>query len=119
MVAFHPQPGETPETLLLQLQQLETEFGRRPKQVLNEARPLDLDLIAFGGEVRATPRLTLPHPRAHLRAFVLGPLAELASDWILPGQTGSVSALLAALPPAAHWASVTAEMPTAASPDDT
>ena len=80
------------------MQALEKEFGRRPKQVFNEARPLDLDLIAFGVEVRSTDRLTLPHPRAHLRRFVLEPLAEIAPDLVLPGQTASVRALLAALP---------------------
>ena len=100
VVAFRPRPEETPESLRVKLQGLETEFGRRPKMVLNEARSLDLDLIAFGDQVRATPALTLPHPRAHLRAFVLAPLAELGPDWILPGQTQSVSQLLATLPSA-------------------
>ena len=92
-----PQPGETPETLLAKLQALEREFGRRPRQVRNEPRPLDLDLLAFGAETRATPALTLPHPRAHERRFVLAPLAELAPDLVLPGQSQSVAALLAAL----------------------
>jgi 2-amino-4-hydroxy-6-hydroxymethyldihydropteridine diphosphokinase len=92
-----PQPGETPETLLAKLQALEKEFGRQPRQVRNEPRPLDLDLLAFGGETRATPALTLPHPRAHQRRFVLAPLAELAPDLVLPGQSQSMAALLAAL----------------------
>jgi 2-amino-4-hydroxy-6-hydroxymethyldihydropteridine diphosphokinase len=86
--------GETPETLLAKLQQLEKEFGRQPRKMLNEPRPLDLDLIAFGQEVRATPQLTLPHPRAHLRKFVLQPLAEIAPDLVLPGQTQTVLHLL-------------------------
>src|ERR1017187_6744412 len=90
--------GETPETLLAKLQALEKEFGRQPKKVLNEPRPLDLDLIAFGNETRATGTLTLPHPRAHLRKLVLQPLAEIAPDLILPGQTGTAAQLLAALP---------------------
>src|SRR5215207_2028070 len=50
-VALTSKPDETPETLLVKLQALEKEFGRGPKAVLNEARPLDLDLIAFGNEV--------------------------------------------------------------------
>ena len=91
--------GETPETLLAKLQALEKEFGRRPKQVLNEPRPLDLDLIAFGNETRATRELTLPHPRAHERRFVLQPLSEIAPDLILPGQSKSVARLLEQLPP--------------------
>lgn len=91
--------GETPETLLAKLQALEKEFGRRPKEVLNEPRPLDLDLVAFGYETRATPELTLPHPRAHERRFVLQPLSEIAPDLILPSQTKSVAELLHQLPP--------------------
>src|SRR5204863_1454892 len=70
-VALVPLPHETPESLLPKLQALEKEFGRKPKVVFNEPRPLDLDLIAFGNEVRRTAELTLPHPRAHLRRFVL------------------------------------------------
>ncbi|MEI7733007.1 MAG: 2-amino-4-hydroxy-6-hydroxymethyldihydropteridine diphosphokinase [Verrucomicrobiota bacterium] len=90
-------PEETPETLLEKLLTLEKEFGRRPKQILNEPRPLDLDLIAFGQETRHSPRLTLPHPRAHQRRFVLGPLNEIAPDLVLPGQSDTVAALLASL----------------------
>ena len=97
VVALEPLPGETPESLLDKLQALEVAFGRRPKQVLNEPRPLDLDLIAFGGEERCSARLTLPHPRAHLRRFVLAPLAEIAPDTVLPGRRESVRELLAAL----------------------
>ena len=64
---------------------------------MNEPRPLDLDLIAFGGEVRATPELILPHPRAHLRRFVLQPLGEIAPEFMLPGQTRTVMQLLQTL----------------------
>jgi 2-amino-4-hydroxy-6-hydroxymethyldihydropteridine diphosphokinase len=77
---------------------MEKAFGRKPKQVLNEPRPLDLDLIAFGAERRNTPELTLPHPRAHRRRFVLAPLAEIVPDLVLPGQTSTVRELLAGLP---------------------
>ena len=64
---------------------------------MNEARPLDLDLLAFGDEVRNSRELILPHPRAHLRKFVLAPLAEIAPTLILPGQKKSVRELLEAL----------------------
>ena len=97
VAALTPLPHLTPESLLTELQALEREFGRRPKLVLNEARPLDLDLIVWGNEVRNTPTLTLPHPRAHLRRFVLQPLSELAPDLLLPGQTHTVAELLASL----------------------
>jgi 2-amino-4-hydroxy-6-hydroxymethyldihydropteridine diphosphokinase len=96
-VAFAPLPGETPESLLAKLQALEKEFGRRPKVVMNEARPLDLDLIAFGNEVRNTPALILPHPRARQRHFVLQPLSEVAPQFMLPGETRSIEQLLAGL----------------------
>lgn len=89
---------ETPESLLKKLHGLENEFGRVPKKILNEPRPLDLDLIAFGNDVRSSPELTLPHPRAHLRRFVLQPLSEIAPDVVLPGQTKGVIELLSNLP---------------------
>ncbi|MEY4386108.1 MAG: hypothetical protein RLY20_1391 [Verrucomicrobiota bacterium] len=94
VAAITPLSGETPESLLRKLQQLEAEFGRVPKKVLNEPRPLDLDLIAFGREIRASLELTLPHPRARSRRFVLAPLAELAPDLVLPGETQTVHQLL-------------------------
>ncbi len=97
VIGLVPRAAETPESLLAKLQSLEKEFGRRPKEVLNEPRPLDLDLIAFGGQTRNTPSLTLPHPRAHLRRFVLQPLSEIAPDLVLPGQTEAASELLKAL----------------------
>jgi 2-amino-4-hydroxy-6-hydroxymethyldihydropteridine diphosphokinase len=92
-----PQKDETPESMLEKLRSLEKEFGRRPKTALNEPRPLDLDLIAFGPETRDTPQLILPHPRAQLRRFVLQPLSEIAPELVLPGQGKTVAQLLAGL----------------------
>ncbi|PTX92687.1 2-amino-4-hydroxy-6-hydroxymethyldihydropteridine diphosphokinase [Opitutus sp. ER46] len=66
----------SPETLLEMLQSIETEFGRE-RSVRWGPRTLDLDLLAYEGEVRASPGLTLPHPRLFERAFVLVPLREL------------------------------------------
>lgn len=97
VVGLVPRPGETPESLLAKLHELEIEFGRPPRKIINEARPLDLDLIAFGCATRHSPQLTLPHPRAHLRRFVLQPLAEFAADLVLPGQANTVAELLAKL----------------------
>jgi 2-amino-4-hydroxy-6-hydroxymethyldihydropteridine diphosphokinase len=102
VAVFVPHTGETPESLLVKLQTLEKDFGRQPKKVRNEPRPLDLDLIAFGSELRATPQLTLPHPRAHQRRFVLEPLNQITPDWILPGQPFSVAQLLATLASSEH-----------------
>ena len=97
VVGFVPHADETLESLLEKLRKLEKEFGRPPKKVLNEPRLLDLDLIAFGAEARNTPDLILPHPRAHLRRFVLQPLSEIAPDLILPGQRKRILELLAEL----------------------
>ena len=98
VIGLAPRTDETPETLLLKLQSLEKEFGRAAKNILNEPRPLDLDLIAFRNEIRNSPELILPHPRAHLRRFVLQPLSEIAPDLVLPGQGKTVAELLAELP---------------------
>jgi 2-amino-4-hydroxy-6-hydroxymethyldihydropteridine diphosphokinase len=97
VVGLVPQPDETPETLLAKLQALESEFGRQQKKILNEPRPLDLDLIAFGTQIRNTPELVLPHPRAHLRQFVLQPLAEIAPGLVLPGQSETVAQIVSRL----------------------
>lgn len=97
VVGLAPRNGETPETLLERMQQLEKEFGRKPKVVVNEPRRLDLDLISYGQEIRSSTWLILPHPRACERGFVLEPLAEIAPDLILPGQSRSVVQLLASL----------------------
>jgi len=92
-----PAANETPENLLSVLQSIEGHFGRKPKSVPNEPRPLDLDLITFGPEIRNIPNLVLPHPRAHQRRFVLAPLAQMAPDLILPNQKKSVRELLESL----------------------
>jgi len=97
VVGLVPHTGETPESLLRKLRAIEIEFGRKPKTIMNEPRSLDLDLIAFGNETRNTLELVLPHPRAHLRRFVLQPLAEIAPDFVLPGQIKSVAELLKAI----------------------
>ena len=85
-VGLNPLEGETPESLLIKLQALEMKFGRKPKVFLNEPRPIDLDMIAFGSEVRDLEQLILPHPRCHQRRFVLEPLNEIAPSYILPNQ---------------------------------
>lgn len=88
-------PGE----LLSRLHAIEASFGR-VRRVRNEARPLDLDLIDHDGAILdgAGGGPVLPHPRAHERAFVLLPLADLAPDWRHPATGQSVRSLLAALP---------------------
>ncbi len=87
--------GLTADELLDALQRVETTHGR-VRSFANAPRTLDLDLLLFGDEVRATPRLTLPHPRMHERAFVLKPLLEIAPDAQIPGH-GSAADCLGAL----------------------
>ena len=98
-----------PEALLDALLEIEQHAGRqRPWR--NAPRVIDLDLLLHEGTVVASPRLTLPHPRLQLRAFVLVPLAELAPALTIPGY-GRVDALLASvadqrierLAPSADW----------------
>jgi 2-amino-4-hydroxy-6-hydroxymethyldihydropteridine diphosphokinase len=74
-----------PEALLEVLHAVEAEFGR-VRDVRFGPRTLDLDLIWYEGEERADERLTLPHPRAHEREFVLRPLADLDPDLVLHGR---------------------------------
>lgn len=75
----------SPEALLKLLQRIEYAHGRvRPAGVRNAPRTLDLDLLAYEGEVRSTDGLTLPHPRMYERLFVLVPLAEIEPNWRSP-----------------------------------
>lgn len=69
----------SPEALLEVLQTIETRFGR-VRTVRWGPRTLDLDLLAFEGETRATERLQLPHPRMLERSFVMVPLSELLAE---------------------------------------
>lgn len=62
-------------------------------------RPLDVDLLLYGGMQLALPELTLPHPRLRDRRFVLEPLAEIAPDLPVPPDGATVRDLLARLPP--------------------
>ena len=73
-----------PLELLRALQAVEQAFGR-VRSERNAPRTLDLDLLLYGDQVMHSDALTLPHPRLHLRAFVLRPLAELDPALPLPG----------------------------------
>lgn len=87
-----------PDALLERLNAIEDAFGRTRGEP-NAARVLDLDLLDYAGLVSGpAARAVLPHPRMHLRAFVLLPLAELAPDWRHPATGRPISALIAALP---------------------
>lgn len=87
--------GLSPLALLDALQAIELRHGReRPYH--HAPRTLDLDLLLFGDQHIDHPRLSVPHPRMHQRAFVLVPLAALAPDLVLPG-LGPIRPWLAAV----------------------
>jgi 2-amino-4-hydroxy-6-hydroxymethyldihydropteridine diphosphokinase len=86
-----------PAVLLCRLQRIE-ELAGRTRPYPNAPRTLDLDIIAIGDMVRDAPDPILPHPRAHLRRFVLEPLAEIAPFWMHSRCGLNVSQLLAQLP---------------------
>jgi 2-amino-4-hydroxy-6-hydroxymethyldihydropteridine diphosphokinase len=69
--------------LLGVLKSIEVDFGRI-SAVKNAARILDLDLIAYEQEIIDEPDLAVPHPRMHLREFVLAPLCEIEPQWVHP-----------------------------------
>jgi 2-amino-4-hydroxy-6-hydroxymethyldihydropteridine diphosphokinase len=80
-----------PKRLLAALNEIEDQFGRVRIERW-AARTLDIDIITFGSELIETKSLIVPHPRAHDRAFVLVPWAELDPEAVLPGH-GKVSDL--------------------------
>ena len=82
-------------SLLAVLNRIEADFGRE-RTFRNAPRTLDLDIIDFDGISSNDPHLTLPHPRAHERSFVMKPLAEILPDFVLGGH-GRAADLAAAL----------------------
>jgi 2-amino-4-hydroxy-6-hydroxymethyldihydropteridine diphosphokinase len=87
-----------PLELHAQLQRIEREMGRPELRAQNSPRPIDLDVLYADGVVMNDPRLTLPHPRLHLRRFVLQPLADIQPQRVIPPHHQSVSELLRILP---------------------
>jgi 2-amino-4-hydroxy-6-hydroxymethyldihydropteridine diphosphokinase len=75
----------SPDELLSVLQVIELDQGRT-REFRNAPRTLDLDVVLYDQLQQDDPRLTLPHPRCHERAFVLLPLLELAPDCVIPGR---------------------------------
>jgi 2-amino-4-hydroxy-6-hydroxymethyldihydropteridine diphosphokinase len=88
----------SPEVMHGHLQAVEQLLGRPAVRDKNAPRTLDLDLLYAGDHISDDPKLRLPHPRMHLRRFVLQPLADIRPDLVLPGHTCSVAAYLTALP---------------------
>lgn len=89
--------AHTPFALLEQLQAIENELGR-VRAERNAPRVIDLDLIAYNDAILDKPELIVPHPRAHERAFVLLPLADIAPQWLHPITKKPIADLINALP---------------------
>lgn len=97
-MAFVGQWPDSAENLLLLCQKIEREAGRPAIHSSRESRILDCDIILFGNEVINTPDLTIPHPRAHRRRFVLKPLAEIAPQMKFPNGKTVKELLLLSFP---------------------
>ena len=82
-----------PVDLLKELKRIEREMGRKPSFRYGP-RLIDLDILLWGSEVMQTPTLVIPHPKLHLREFVLRPLSELDPSLTHPLLKKSVAELL-------------------------
>jgi 2-amino-4-hydroxy-6-hydroxymethyldihydropteridine diphosphokinase len=84
-----------PPSLIEELIRIEKALGRKRDHPKNVSRTIDIDMLYCGDRKIHDERLQLPHPRMHLRKFVLQPLADIQPDLILPGQTQTVDELAA------------------------
>ncbi len=91
--------GGSSRRLLEALREIEDALGRPPGHARNRSRTIDLDLLYHGPRPLDEPGLQLPHPRLHLRGFVLQPLAELRPNLVLSGQAKTIRELAEELSP--------------------
>jgi 2-amino-4-hydroxy-6-hydroxymethyldihydropteridine diphosphokinase len=84
------------EEFLVAIHDLEQKMGRKRVPGPPQPRTLDIDVLTFGNEPRNIPPL-VPHPRLHLRAFVLKPWSDIAPEFVVPGHNTSVRQLYEAL----------------------
>ena len=90
-------PPRDPVALLEQLAGIEESLGRERDHARSVSRKIDIDLLYCGPRKIDNEQLQLPHPRMHLRKFVLRPLADIRPELVLPKQTATVRELLAEL----------------------
>ena len=83
-----------PTSLLERLAGIEQALGRNRRHPKNVSRTIDIDLLYCGDQQIEDARLQLPHPRIHLRKFVLKPFSDIRPDLVLPGQTKTIGQLL-------------------------
>jgi len=86
-----------PRELMACLQKIESDFGR-VRSVRDAPRVLDLDILAYHGDVLSESDCVIPHPRMHTRSFVLLPLAEVAPTWRHPVTGAFVQDLIDEMP---------------------
>jgi 2-amino-4-hydroxy-6-hydroxymethyldihydropteridine diphosphokinase len=82
-----------PHGLLQSLRNIESQLGNK-KKFAKGPREIDLDILLYGSDTMATPELQVPHPRMHLRRFVLTPLAEIAPNLKHPSWPATAAVLL-------------------------
>ena len=88
---YNGDPGQ----LLEQMARIEESLGRKRDHQKNVSRTIDIDVLYSGDRQINNERLQLPHPRMHLRKFVLQPLTDIRPDLILPNQRKAIGQLLA------------------------
>lgn len=88
----------SPEEFSDAIHGIEKTLGRVRGAIRHAPRTIDIDIVAFGDLENDDPALTLPHPEAAKRRFVMAPLAEILPSYILPGQDMTASEILATLP---------------------
>jgi len=88
----------SPHELLAELHRIETEVFRRTRDIPKGPRAMDLDILLYDQQVLESENLVIPHPRLHLRRFVLVPLSEMAAGYVHPVIGRSVEDLLRELP---------------------
>jgi 2-amino-4-hydroxy-6-hydroxymethyldihydropteridine diphosphokinase len=96
-IAVEAETELAPLTLLSALRAIETSMGSK-KRIVKGPRLIDMDILLYANEVIETPELQIPHPRMHLRRFVLEPLGEIAPNVRHPVSGLTVSEMLARTP---------------------
>ncbi len=89
----------SPSELIEALLEIEKRMGRTRSGARWESRIIDLDILLFGNEIINDKNLTIPHPRMHIRRFVMAPMADIAPELIHPVLGKSMSEILSGIPP--------------------
>jgi 2-amino-4-hydroxy-6-hydroxymethyldihydropteridine diphosphokinase len=96
MIADVRVPGITPSQMMARMLRIEYLLGRKDK-FLQKPRTVDLDLLFYSNIVQENSFLTLPHPRLHLRKFILVPMTEIAPNFVHPVSHKNMQELLSEL----------------------